>query len=135
MMNSAKEISALKMRLIPTAKIEDATTVVPKGATMVGDLEASADLNIRIDGEYNGKIDMQAGGSVHISASAVVASESIVADFIFIEGVIEGNVHARKGLEISSTAKIKGSLRYEKDIDIHPGARVSGQLIGPGDTL
>lgn len=128
MMNNTAEMNALKMRLVPTDKATQTANIVPKGATMIGNTEASEDLNIRIDGEYEGKIDMMRGGSVFISADATVSTEMLVADYIYVEGTVKGNLHARVAIELSPTARVSGSIRYEKDLDIHPGAKVSGQI-------
>jgi len=128
-MNNTAEMNALKMRLVPTDKAAKTANIVPKGATMIGNTEASEDLNIRIDGEYEGTINMMRGGSVFISADATVSTEKLVADYIYVEGTVKGNLHARVAIELSSTARVSGNIRYEKDLDIHPGAKVSGQLL------
>lgn len=128
MMNNHAEMNALKMRLVPTEKAAQTANIVPKGATMIGNTEASENLNIRIDGEYEGTINMMRGGSVYISADATVSTEKLIADYIYVEGTVKGNLHARVAIELSQTAKVNGSIRYDKDLDIHPGAKVSGQI-------
>jgi cytoskeletal protein CcmA (bactofilin family) len=44
---------------------------------------------------------------------------------------VNGKLHARKRIELSLTAKVKGSIQYDADLDMHPGARISGQVNGP----
>lgn len=118
-------------RLIDRAQLSAQTTVLPKSASMKGDMHSSEDLSIRLDGEYEGTIKMDKAGTVHIAAGSIVTTGMIVADFILVEGTIKGDLHARKGIELSPSARVKGSIRYEKDLDMHPGARVSGQMTGP----
>lgn len=118
-------------RLIESAVLSAQTTVLPKDATMKGDMRATQDMSIRLDGEYEGSIEMQTGGTVHITAGSVVTTQKVTADFIYVEGTVKGDLHARKGIELSPTARIKGCVRYDKDLDMHPGARVSGQFSGP----
>lgn len=117
-------------RLVNAATLACQTNILPKDATMKGDLSAAKDMSIRLDGEYDGKIAFETGGTVHIAAGSIVKTTSVVADFIYVEGTVKGNLHARKGLELGPTAKVKGEVRYDKDIDMHPGARVAGQMIG-----
>lgn len=68
---------------------------------------------------------------MHISPGAVLDTEVLVADFIYGESTVKGNLHARHAVELSSSAVVKGSIRYDKHLDIHPGARLHGQMIGP----
>jgi len=122
---------AKKPRLFPTTLIETQSSVLPRSATMKGDMEASDDLSIRLDGEYIGKIELGKAGAVHIAAGAVVTTDLLIADYIYVEGSVHGKLHARKGLELSPTARVQGSIQYDVDLDMHPGARISGQVNGP----
>lgn len=122
-------------RLFPAAILQTQSTVLPKSATMKGDMSASEDLSIRLDGEYNGKIELSKAGSVHIAIGSVVTTDLIIADFIYIEGTVNGKIHARKGLELSRTATVRGDIQYDGDLDMHPGVRISGQINGPDTSL
>ncbi len=84
---------------------------------MKGDMAASEDLGIRLDGEYNGKIELGKAGSIHIAGGATVTTDLLIADYIFVEGTVNGKLHARKGIELSPTAKVKGSIQYDADLD------------------
>ncbi|MBP7573895.1 MAG: polymer-forming cytoskeletal protein [Rhodoferax sp.] len=130
-----KTVTSTDPRLFPAAILQTQATVLPKSATMKGDMAASEDLSIRLDGEYNGKIELGKAGSVHIANGAVVTTDLIIADFIYVEGTVNGKIHARKGMELSPTAKVKGAIQYDADLDMHPGARISGQINGPETSL
>lgn len=127
----AKIAPSTEPRLFPSTILQSQSTVLPKSATMKGDMAASEDLSIRLDGEYNGKIELGKAGSIHIADGATITTELIIADYIFVEGSVSGKLHARKGIELSPTAKVKGSIQYDVDLDMHPGARISGQINGP----
>lgn len=126
-MNNATNTTS---RLINAATLASQTNILPREATMKGDLSAAKDMSIRLDGEYDGKIAFETGGTIHIAPGSVVKTAGVVADYIYVEGTVKGNLHARKGIELGPTAKVKGEVRYDKDIDMHPGARVAGQMIG-----
>jgi cytoskeletal protein CcmA (bactofilin family) len=130
--NAPKEVAP---RLFPAAILQTQATVLPKAATMKGDMEASENLSIRLDGEYNGKIELRNAGAIHIAGGATVTTDLIIADYIYVEGTVKGKLHARKGIELSPTAKVKGNIQYDADLDMHPGARVSGQINGPESDL
>ncbi|EKD97774.1 MAG: hypothetical protein ACD_23C00750G0015 [uncultured bacterium] len=127
----AKITPSAEPRLFPITILQSQSTVLPKSATMKGDMAASEDLSIRLDGEYTGKIELGKAGSIHIADGATITTELIIADYIFVEGSVSGKLHARKGIELSPTAKVKGSIQYDVDLDMHPGARISGQINGP----
>lgn len=127
-MNTTTQAAA---RLIQPSNLSTQINVLPKSAVMKGDMQATENLSIRLDGEYEGKISLQNDGTVHIACDANVTTGMVVADFIYVEGTVKGDLHARKAIELSPTARVQGSVRYEKDMDIHPGARISGQIIGP----
>jgi cytoskeletal protein CcmA (bactofilin family) len=52
-----------------------------------------------------------------------------------VEGTVNGKRHARTGIELSLTAKVKGSIQYDADLVMHPGACISGQINGPETKL
>jgi len=118
-------------RLINGSSLSSQITVLPKAATMRGDMETSEDLSIRLDGEFEGTIQMDKQGTVHIAQGAIITTSKIKADYILVEGTVKGDLHARKGIELAPTARVKGMVVYEQDLDMHPGARVSGELKGP----
>ena len=124
---------AAALRLVPVTSIDNAHNVLPAGATMKGEMTASADLSIRIDGHYSGSISLGDGSSVYISKDAVVDAESIDADLVLIEGRVKGNVTSRKAMELTATAVVQGTVTYLGKLDIHAGAKVRGQISGPQD--
>lgn len=119
------------MRMIDEAAFAAATTVVPKGAKLEGSMSAASDLALRIEGEFKGKLILDMGGAIHIGPGAVVECDALEADIIYIQGTVKGNVHARKSLELGTTSRVKGDVRYDDRLDVHSGARVNGSIKGP----
>lgn len=119
------------MRLITPDTLDGVTTVVPAGAELEGTMTAPQHLALRIDGYFKGRIEIASGGALHIGPTAKLDVESVLADHILVEGNVKGNLHARKGMEITACARVRGDTRYEGVIDIHPGAKVNGSICGP----
>lgn len=117
-------------RLFPTSALASQIKILPANATMTGDMVASADVSISLEGEYTGKIELPEG-TIHIANGCKVTTDSVVADYIFVEGWVSGKLHARKGIEFGPKSKTFGSVKYDGDIDIHTGARISAQITGP----
>lgn len=124
------DLQALAPRLFPADVLGRQVKVLPANATMTGDMVASSEVSISLEGEYKGKIELQEG-TIHIASGCKVTTESVVADYIFVEGWVSGKLHARKGIEFGPKSKTFGSVKYDGDIDIHIGARISAQLTGP----
>lgn len=131
MMNSPIELKSLSLRLVPASEIEKAEAVLPRTASMHGDMTAKGKIALRLDGIYKGKITLEEGSCIHITADAVVDTEMVVADHIVVEGTVKGSLQARESIELLSTARIKGSVTYGGKMDVHAGARISGQIVGP----
>ena len=55
--------------------------------------------------------------------------------YIYVEGTVNGKLHARTGIELSLAAKVKGSIQYDADLVMHPGACISGQINGTETNL
>lgn len=118
--------------LITITPIHDAlalaSTIVPLGGVLIGEMEADSDIGIRIDGEYSGGIHLKQGGFIHVAKDAVVSKANFIADYIFVEGVVSGNLNARRGLEIAPSATVNGEMVYSDALSVHVGSRVSGIL-------
>ena len=76
----------------------------------------------RIDGTIDGEVD---GKEITIGESAVVTAQ-VRADSIVVCGKVKGEVIARQRIEIHPTAKLIGNLTAPKLI-IHEGAIFEGQ--------
>jgi cytoskeletal protein CcmA (bactofilin family) len=124
---------ASQARLVSAERFAAITSLIGEGAVFEGDFFTSRDLGIRIDGRVKGAIRIDIGGAVHIGPTAVVEGTSIEADHIYIEGRVSGQLLARKTLEITGSATVIGDAQYDGLLDIHPKARIRGQLIYRGD--
>ncbi len=64
--------------------------------------------NLYIRGHIYGDLDLQ--GTVYIAPEGLVKG-NIIADIIIIEGTVEGNITARKKVNIRSSANIIGNIQ------------------------
>ncbi len=84
---------------------------------------------LRVDGVVRGNVSAlpDQPGTLVISEHARVDGEVEVAHLV-VNGTINGAVHATETLELQSSSKVKGDVRY-KSIEMHQGAIVEGRLV------
>lgn len=125
-------------QLVPAALLESVTAIFPERSTFKGDLIADQDkdLGIKIDGTVEGSIVIPSGGVVHIGPKGSVKGASIEADYIFVEGLAESKLIARKGIELTGTAVVKGHVEYLGSLNMHSLAKVRAtiQYAGPDES-
>lgn len=120
-------------RLVTDERLQSIGTLVSESAHFTGDFTSEKDIGIKIDGKLEGSIILQNGGTIHIGPSAAISGAKLEADHIFIEGRVDGNVIARKTLEISGSATLMGDAEYHELIDLHPRAKIKGRLDFTGE--
>lgn len=64
--------------------------------------------SLRIDGNYEGKIDAE--GLLVIGPHAKIKGD-IICDEVIVGGEIHGNIHARRRLELFETARVYGDIK------------------------
>lgn len=67
--------------------------------------------SLRINGEYKGMVD--AKGLLVLGPNSKFHG-NIVCDEVIVGGVVRGNIHARKRLELLDTAKLYGDIKTAK---------------------
>jgi len=80
--------------------------------------------NVRFEGRLEGGGEVE--GLLLIAVSAKWKG-NIVADIVIVEGSVRGEVVARDKLIVLNGAIIVGNL-YSPNIQIHPGARITGGM-------
>lgn len=115
-------------RLVPVETLNAISSLVAEGAVFEGTFSSRQDLGLKIDGVLRGPIQLPHGGTVHVGPTGVVEAAQIEADHVLIEGKVLGSVVARKTLEITGTATVVGDLAYDSALDVHPRARLRGQV-------
>ena len=127
--------SKINPLLVTLKNLEAISSFVAEKTLVRGDLEAmdGEDLGIKIDGTVNGSITIQAGGTVHIGPTGHVQGERIEADYIYVEGKVDGTFVARRGVELSPSCSVKGSVQYHGAMNMHSLAKVRGtvEYVGP----
>ena len=84
---------------------------------------------IHIDGKIKGKVIGADDGSSLVSQSEHGEIEGeISSPYIVINGIVNGDVHASRHIELLSNAKIKGNVYYNL-VKLSIGAEVNGKLV------
>ena len=106
--------------------------VVPAGASMHGVLTSNETRQIRIEGLFCGRIELQGDSHLSLLHSAEIEAELVRAHTVVIDCRFDGHVHAQV-IEIGPNAKIAGSIRYDLALSVQPGARMRASIDGPLD--
>ncbi|HTO46970.1 MAG TPA: polymer-forming cytoskeletal protein [Burkholderiales bacterium] len=101
-------------------------TLIGPGIRVEGDLAFSGGL--RIDGEVHGNViaASEQPSVLVIGATGRVQGE-IRATRMVVSGVVSGSIHASELLELHPGARISGELRYGA-LEVHPGAVLEVEL-------
>lgn len=97
-------------------------TLINEGCKITGEITGSG--NFQINGEVAGDCDIT--GTVQLAGSGYWLG-SIRADNIIVAGHVEGDITARKKVEITNTARITGTVTGEA-IAVAEGAVVEGVM-------
>ncbi|MGD9014915.1 MAG: polymer-forming cytoskeletal protein [Candidatus Omnitrophota bacterium] len=92
-------------------------------ASMQGSLSFKDPVNLRINGKFEGTLDVK--GSLTIGATAIVKAD-IIGDNVIIEGKFKGKIVARESLTFLSTANVDGEI-YPAKLSISEGAIFEGR--------
>lgn len=116
--------------LVTLKHLESITSFVDENTRIKGDLEAmnGEDLGIKIDGTLLGSIKVPKGGTVHIGPTGHVEGETIEADYVYVEGRVDGTIIARRGVELSPSCTVKGAVKYHGAMNMHSLAKVKGTV-------
>lgn len=126
--------NTINSRIIPAEKLQAITSKIGRDVSFEGNfLSADPSAGLHLEGRFQGAIRFENGGIVHVGAGAVISKGQIIADHIFIEGAFEGDLHARKSLEITGTGVVSGSVRYDENLDLHAGSRMKATMEFTGD--
>ena len=97
------------------------TSLLSKEVKMEGEIQGSE--NLQVEGRFKGTIKL--AGDLYIGPTGVVDAD-VEADNVIIQGQINGNVLARKQLQIQSSGKLLGDCTAQS-IDIKEGALFEGR--------
>ncbi|MFH1519941.1 MAG: polymer-forming cytoskeletal protein [Candidatus Omnitrophota bacterium] len=96
--------------------------IIDVDVSMRGDLKFSEPVNLRINGSFEGELDIK--GSLTIGRNAKVKAK-INGDAVIIEGMVKGDINARKSIELIPSAKVIGSI-ITPSLTIKEGALFKG---------
>lgn len=96
-------------------------TVIGKNTSIEGNIKAQG--AVRIDGNFNGQIDVK--GNIVIGESAKLEAV-IFTENIIISGEVKGNITVKGQMQLTSTAKLYGDIEVQNLI-IDDGAIFEGK--------
>ena len=97
------------------------TSLLSKEVKLEGDIQGSE--NLQVEGRFKGSIKLS--GDVIVGPTGIVEAD-VEADNVVIQGRINGNVMARKQLQIQSSGRLVGDCTAQS-IDIKEGALFEGR--------
>ena len=104
------------------SKTTGSTSLLSRKVKIEGEIQGDEDLHV--EGQLKGAIKIK--GNVFVGQGGVVQAD-VEADNVVIQGKINGNVVARKQLEIQSSGQLLGDCTAQS-IDIKEGAVFDGRL-------
>ena len=97
------------------------TSLLSKEMKLEGEIQGSE--NLQVEGRFKGTIKL--AGDLFVGPTGVVDAD-IEADNVVVQGQLNGNVLARKQLQIHSSGKLVGDCTAQS-IDIKEGALFEGR--------
>ncbi len=117
-------------KLLKKFKDEKTTRIdslIGRNTELQGELKFSG--GVHIDGKIKGKVIGENDGRSLLSQSEHGEIEGEVSSpYIVINGIVNGDVHASRHVELLSNAKIKGNVYYNL-VELSVGAEVNGKLV------
>ena len=102
-------------------------SLIGQNTEIQGELKFSG--GVHIDGKIQGKVIGENDGSSLLSQSEHGEIEGEVSSpYVVINGIVNGDVHASRHVELLSNAKIKGNVYYNL-VELSVGAEVNGKLV------
>ncbi len=107
-------------------------TLIGQHSEVLGDIKFSG--GVHIDGSVRGNVRAINDGQsmLQVSDKGSIHGEVSV-PYILLNGVVVGDVHSSKHIELSSKARVTGNVYYNL-IEMAIGAEVNGKLVHTPDT-
>ena len=113
-----------KFRNQKTTRID---SLIGQNTEIQGEIKFSG--GVHIDGKIQGKVVGENDGSSLLSQSEYGEIEGEVrSPYVVINGIVNGDVHGSRHVELLSNAKIKGNVYYNL-VELAVGAEVNGKLV------
>lgn len=96
--------------------------VLDVNASMQGTMNFKEKVNLRINGEFSGSLELK--GNLNIAPSAVVTAD-IIGDNVIVGGKVRGRITARERLTLLPSAVVEGDI-YPTKLNIAEGAIFEG---------
>lgn len=105
-------------------KPETEEKILDVTAKMEGTITFRDPVNLRINGEFNGKLETR--GSLTIGENAKVKAD-IEGDKIVVAGKVTGNIRASQSLAVVAPAEIRGDI-FTPSFSVAEGSMIEGKI-------
>ncbi|MFT4613944.1 MAG: cytoskeletal protein CcmA (bactofilin family) [Bacteroidia bacterium] len=114
----------------PGSGVAGGTTLISHDTTVVGELRFAG--NLDVEGLVKGNIIAESGAQalVRVVGKGRVEGE-IRAPYVVINGIVQGDVHASRQLELAPKGQVNGNVYYST-VEMAAGAEVNGSLTHVG---
>lgn len=106
-------------------KKKDEEKILDVDAAMQGTLSFKDPVNLRINGKFEGSLDVK--GNLTIGQSALVFAD-ILGDNVIVGGRVKGKITAKERLTLLPTAIVEGDI-YPVKLNITEGAILEGRCL------
>lgn len=100
-------------------------TLIAKGTRVVGDVYFSGELHVQ--GKVVGTIVADETAELEISRGGIIEGQ-LQGPKMVIRGIVNGDIHCYKHIELAPTAVINGNVYYNL-LEMVKGAQVNGGLV------
>lgn len=104
--------------------------LVPAGASLEGIVTSQQPQQLLIEGRFTGRMELDASSRIVVAAGAEIHAEVLRAHTVVVRGQVASTIHAHS-VEIASTARVSGTVRYDGLLSVEPGARVRAAIEAP----
>jgi cytoskeletal protein CcmA (bactofilin family) len=122
-------------KLVTDTQLAQISAFIADKTIFTGDVRTAPDakdVGLKVDGTVEGNINISEGGVIHIGPGGLVKGSSIEADYVYIEGRVEGKIIARRAIELTGSSSVKGEIQYLGDINLHNLAKVRANVTYTG---
>lgn len=108
-------------------KITKVDSLIGQNSEVLGDIHFSGGLHC--DGTIRGNVVAEDGDeSVFTLSDRGTVTGEVRVPYIILNGVVTGDVHARRHIELAASARVEGDVYYNL-IEMAMGAEVNGRLV------
>lgn len=107
-------------------KVSKKDTIISGGCVLDSGLNTTG--NLKVFGKINGNVKVE--GNITIGETGVILGE-VTANDVILSGTVEGSIHCKSNLKLTSSAKLSGDA-YVKHFSSEEGCLFGGKCVMEG---